>query len=241
MSHCKGRIKYLTKPCLHVETTEGLHYAVALIVHSRTRFILNLLPLLQNATALRRVVSVFTGTKEGTIDMSDFQGRKITDFLAHRGHASSILTLSLETLAKRAPTVSFIHNFPGLVKSGIARGTKGPIMGAMKVLSMIMGPMFNMPLVEAGDRHVFLATSAKYPPGESADTASGVRLPGGVGVARGTTGVVGAGVYSVDAQGESADVEVERLLARFRKEGLEEEVWKRIMVELMRITGREAI
>lgn len=226
---------------VHVETTEGLHYAIALVLYSRTRFILNLLPLLQNASALRRVVSVFTGTKEGEVNMSDFQGRKMSDFVAQRGHASTLVTLSLETLAKRAPDVSFIHNFPGFVKSGIARGTKGPIMGAVRVLSVVLGPMFNTPLVEVGDRHVFLATSAKYPAGESADTTLGVPLGGGVDVARGTTGKVGTAVYSVDAQGESADAQVERLLARFRKEGLVEEVWKRIVGEFMRITGREAV
>ncbi|KAI9878068.1 MAG: hypothetical protein M1830_002017, partial [Pleopsidium flavum] len=224
----------------HVETTEGLHYAIALVVHSRTRFIVNLLPLLQNATTLRRVVSVFTATKEGPVNMSDFQARKV-DLMAQRGHASSLVTLSLESLVKKAPNVSFIHNFPGPVKSGIARGTKGPIMGVLRVLSMVIGPMFYMPTVEAGERHVFLGTSAKYPAGRSEDTASGVPLADGVSVARGTTSKVGTGVYSVDAQGESADAQVEKLLAQFRKEGLVEKVWKHIMGEFMRITGQEAV
>lgn len=226
---------------MHVETTEGLHYAIALPVHSRTRFILNLLPLLQNATTLRRVVSVFTGTKEGPVNMTDFQGRKVTDLLSHRGHASSLVTLSLESLAAKAPTVSFIHNFPGFVTSGIARGTKGLMMGAFRLISTLLAPLLSVPTVEVGDRHVFLATSAKYPAGESGDMAAGVPLVGGVRVARGITGEVGAGVYSVDAQGESADVRVEELLAQFRKEGLVEEVWKRIVDELVRITGREAV
>ena len=173
--------------------------------------------------------------------MTDFQGRKVTDLLSHRGHASSLVTLSLESLAAKAPTVSFIHNFPGFVTSGITRGTKGLMMGAFRLISTLLAPLLSVPTVEVGDRHVFLATSAKYPAGESGDMAAGVPLVGGVRVARGITGEVGAGVYSVDAQGESADVRVEELLAQFRKEGLVEEVWKRIVDELVRITGREAV
>ena len=60
-------------------------------------------------------------------------------------------------------------------------------------------------------------------------------------VARGTNGKIGSGVYSVDAQGESAGPEVEKLLANLRKEGLEEKVWKHIEDEFWRITGLEAV
>jgi hypothetical protein len=169
----------------HVETSEGLHYATALVVHSRTRFIVNLLPLLQKATALRRVVSVFAGTKEGPVSTTDFQGWKVP-LMSRRGHASSLVTLSLEALAKKAPDVSFIHNFPGPVRSGIARGTEGALMFIVKVAFKILGPMVYIPTVEVGERHVFLATSAKYPAGTSGDAASGVPLAGGVTAARGT-------------------------------------------------------
>jgi hypothetical protein len=104
----------------NTETPEGLHFAASLVVYSRNRFIVNLLPLLQNATALRRVVSVFAACKEGPVDTIDFQGRKVP-MLSQRGHTSSLVTLSLEALAKKAPDVSFIHDFPGPVKSGIGR------------------------------------------------------------------------------------------------------------------------
>lgn len=223
----------------HVETPEGLHYAAALVVHSRTRFIVNLLPLLQKATALRRVVSVFAGTKEGPVSTTDFQGWKVP-LMSQRGHASSLVTLSLEALAEKAPDVSFIHSFPGPVRSGIARGTEGAIMFIVKAVFKVLGPMVYMPTVEAGERHVFLATSAKYPAGTNGDAASGVPLAGGVTVARGTNSGIGSGIYSVDSQGESAEPKVEELLAQFRKEGMIEKVWKHIEDEFKRITGLEA-
>ncbi len=160
--------------------------------------------------------------------------------MQQRGHASSIVTLSLETLAQKAPDVSFIHNFPGPVRSGISRGTKGVLMFIFMNMYKIIAPMFfYIPTVEAGERHVFLATSARYPAaGTSGDVASGVPLADGVAVARGTNSETGSGIYSVDQEGESAGPKVEELLANFRKEGMVERVWKHIEDEFMRITGQ---
>ena len=221
---------------VHAETPEGLHLAAALVVHSRNRFTVNLLPLLQNATALRRVVSVFAATKEGPVDTTNFPGWK-APLMAQRGHASSIVTLSLETLAKKAPDVSFIHDYPGPVKSGIARGTTGVVMGIMKAVLAVAGSLIYIPTQESGERHLFLATSARYPASTGGDTAPGVPLAVGVEVARGTSGESGSGVYSVDQHGESAGPQVEELLGRFRKEGMVEKVWNHTEEEFKRITG----
>jgi hypothetical protein len=87
------------------DTEEGLHYPMAVTYYARIRLALNLLPLLRRATGLRRVVSVFTATKEGRIDTTDFQARHVP-VLSQRGHTSSIMTLGLEFVAKDAPEVS---------------------------------------------------------------------------------------------------------------------------------------
>ncbi len=226
---------------IHAETTEGLHFAVALAYYSRNRFIVNLLPLLQKATALRRVVTVFTGCKEGPVDTSDFQGWKIP-LLSMRGHASSMVTMSLEAIAKKAPDVTFIHDFPGPVKTGLGRDATGVGMFVLKTLSRIIGPLITnyIPIVECGERHLFVATSARYPASTTGDASSGVPLEDGVAVARGTSGKIGSGVYSVDWDGESARPKVEELLAKFRKEGTVEQVWNHTEEEFKRITGREA-
>jgi len=197
-------------------------------------------PLLQNATALRRVVTVFAGGKEGPIDTSDFQGWKVP-MLSARGHVSSLITFSLEALAKKAPGVAFIHNFPGPVKSGIGRGANDIVMSVMKAIFWVIGPLVNMPVTESGERHLFLATSARYPAGKNGDAASGVPLADGVAVARGTGGTNGSGVYSVDQYGDSAGPKVKELLAKLRKEGVVEKVWKHTEGEFKRITGLEAV
>ena len=88
---------------------------------------------------------------------------------------------------------------------------------------------------------MFLAMSVKYPADKSVETGAGVPLMHEVSVARDIMGQVGSGVYLVDVQGESADVQMEQLLAQFWKQGLVEEVWGWMVDDFVRITGQEAV
>lgn len=133
-----------------------------MITYSRNRFIVNLLPLLQQATTLRRVVTAFAAGKEGPVDVNDFQSRKVPA-LSARGHASSLVTLSLEALGKKAPNVTFIHDFPGPVKSNFLRGGQGAAIFALNAVFKLVSPMMSWySNQECGERHLFLATSARY-------------------------------------------------------------------------------
>lgn len=222
-----------------IETSEDLHYALAVAYYGRNRFILNLLPQLQQAKDLRRVVTVYTATKEGPIDATDFQGWSIPIYKA-RGHAGSMTTLSLEALSKKAPTISFIHSFPGMVDTNLIRGGEGTIVAALGVVTKLLRPFRdNTTTKQCGERGVFLSTSAKFPPAAGEDVASGVPLESGTEVARGTDGQIGSGVYSIDEYGESAGPKVEELLVGLRKEGLVEKVWKDSEEQFVRITGHK--
>ncbi|THY00033.1 hypothetical protein D6D02_09018 [Aureobasidium pullulans] len=213
-------------------TVEGLHYPAAIAVHARNRFINNLLPLINNATSLRRVISVFIATLEGGIQMDDFQGWHMK-LMANRDHAASITTLSLESHHKDNPNVSFVHNFPGVIKSGITRETSGVVLTALKAVVRIFGSLFYMPAEEAGDRHVFLSTSARYSAGEK-DEAAGVPLSVApdLSFVRGTDGRLASGVYSINASGESAGVKVEDALASLRSRGMTQKVMDTINTDI---------
>ncbi|THY21739.1 hypothetical protein D6D01_06455 [Aureobasidium pullulans] len=213
-------------------TVEGLHYPAAIAVHARNRFINNLLPLINNATSLRRVISVFIATLEGEIQMDDFQGWHMK-LMANRDHAASITTLSLESHHKDNPNVSFVHNFPGVIKSGITRGTSGVVLTALKAVVRIFGSLLYMPAEEAGDRHVFLSTSARYSAGEK-DEAAGVPLSVApdLSFARGTDGKLASGVYSINASGESAGEKVEDALASLRSRGMTQKVMDTINTDI---------
>ena len=175
---------------------------------------------------MRRVVSVYGGTYEGQINMADFQGWNLGR-IENQGHEASIITLALEAYHKAAPEGSFVHNFPGAVSSGIARGSIGVLMRVLKTVFAVLGPLVHIPLVETGDRHVFLCTSARFSTGPE-DATAGVPLVDGLALARGTDGQIGSGVYSIGANGESARPKVERLLAQLRGQGMVERVWENI-------------
>lgn len=220
------------------ETEEGLHVAASLIAHSRTRFTLNLLPLLRAAPDLRRIVSVFTGTKEGPITATDIQMRDVKNPIKVRGQGASLVTLLMEKVQKQAPEVSFVHSFPGPVKSNIARGG-GVANMVMRAMYGVFGRWIYIPEEESGERHLFLATNVRYPARQR--EANGTSEEEGMEVAKGTDGVKGSGVYTVDEKCESGGVQVVQVLKQSREQGKEEFVWKQIREEYIRITGKESL
>ena len=97
----------------------------------------------------------------GPVSVNDFQGWKVPA-LSARGHGSSLVTLSLEALAKKAPGVTFIHDFPGPVKTNFLRGGQGAVVFVLNVVFKVVSPMMKWySLEECGERHLFLATSAR--------------------------------------------------------------------------------
>lgn len=219
-------------------TAEDLHFFTALTYYSRMRFIINLLPLLESATALRRVVTVMAGGKEGPMFLDNFASWKLP-MAAGRGHLASMMTLTLEMMAKRAPTVSFVHDYPGFVKSNLARDFKGPVAAVGKGLFALVGLFLNTPLDQVGQYQTFLATSARFPPGssESGSKAEGVPLPKTLSTAVGSDGKVGSGVYSASNDGEVSGSKVQKLLEGFRQDGSQDKLWKHLDLEFVRVTG----
>lgn len=208
--------------------------------YARTRFISNLLPNLKQAAGLRRVVSVLAGGHEGPIDVNDFQGKTMS-MLKIRGHLVSMTDMALEILAEQAPEVTFINDYPGAVKTGIGRDSNTLLAWFMTIVLMIIGPLIYIPIRESGERHLFFATSAKYPPrvrfDAAAEGSSGVPLSEGVEVASGTDGNVGSGVYSIHWKGEHAGPKVVKLLAGLREQGMAQKVWTHTVGEFDRIVG----
>jgi hypothetical protein len=111
------------------------------------------------------------------------------------------------------------------------KGVSGALMRAYVYL---LGRWVCVPVEESGERHLYLATSARFPPVRGGSDA--VRLRDGVGVALGTRGEIGSGVYSVGWDCESASRAVQELLAGLRGMGMVEEVWRHSEGEFKRIT-----
>ncbi|KAI0435014.1 hypothetical protein F5Y09DRAFT_158509 [Xylaria sp. FL1042] len=220
-----------------IQTDEGLSYSTALAYHCRTRFIINLLPQLRQASGLRRVITVLAGGKEGKIFTDDFQGNNLS-VLSVRGHITAMITLALHTLAKQAPEVSFIHVYPGFVKTNISRELKGIGPAVLNFLFKPILALLYIPIEETGERQAYFATSSRFPPADDKRRdADGVALGGGIEVAVGIDGKVGGGVYSIDYEAEGTIQRVQELIRGYIKDNTVDMVWKHTEEEYMRITG----
>jgi NAD(P)-dependent dehydrogenase (short-subunit alcohol dehydrogenase family) len=232
-----------------IVTSEGLPLALALMLYSRTRFILSLLPQLNAAsqTSFARVVSVATGTHESHIDLNDLDMAKTSAWnpLYIRGMAASMITLALSHIQQQNERISFIHSHPGPVYSKIDRTMTG-WLAPLKWLIRFLMLFHSMTAAEAGVRHVFLATSAQWPAAMS--TSEGVSWCGDSGdivkdfkVVNGIDGEQGSGVYSVDAYGESAGDKVVKLLKGYVEDGTRDKLWKHVEDKYVSITGSVSI
>ncbi|KAI1814428.1 hypothetical protein GGS20DRAFT_412436 [Poronia punctata] len=230
------------------KTVEGLNYSIALGYFSRTRFIVDLLPQLRAAKSLRRVVTVLAGTKEGPILTDDFQAND-AGIVAARGHQVSMVTSALKTIAQQAPEVSFVHDFPGFVETTLGREFTGFWAAVGNGVFNMLMPLLCMSTAEAGERHAFLATSARFPPrsrkggDDDDDDDEGLGVPRGedVDVAVSVDGDVGGGVYSVDYKAEGTDKRVRDVIKGLSDDGTVEKAWKYTEEEFLRITGSLAI
>ncbi|KAF2427573.1 hypothetical protein EJ08DRAFT_699554 [Tothia fuscella] len=128
---------------IHRDTLDGLSLDISLVVYFRNRFFTRSSSLLQEAWNLRRIVSVFAGRQERPVDVSDFQSSKFAP-ISQTGHTATMITFSVETTAKRALTVSFIHNSPGLLKTNIIRVVKRARVWLTSVVASITSPFLSM-------------------------------------------------------------------------------------------------
>jgi hypothetical protein len=147
----------------------------------------------------------------------------------------------LEHIAQNAPEVSFVHDYPGPVKSGLGRETNSVLIRIAITILKIFGPLVYIPTKESGERHLFLATSARYPPRGEAKGTTGVPVPSGVSVAGGTNGQERSGVYAVNWDGESAGPKSLDILAKMRDEDMVKQVWEHTVAEFKQVTGSERL
>lgn len=198
------------------------------------RMIANFLPLLRRAEHLRRVITILAGTFEGKLYTEDISGRK-TPLRDTRAHLTSAMTLALEGFSRQAPEVSFIHNYPGAIDTNLIRAESGWYMQPLKWLTRFKFRNEWISYEECGERHLFLCISARYPP--KGEVEQGVKSEDDLEVVYGTDWIIGSGVYTVGAAGESGGDEVLKTLKRHREDGHVDTVQEHLESEFKRITG----
>lgn len=206
-------------------------------VTSRILFALNLLPALQRATSLKRVVTVFAGGYEGPFNDKDWADYATKKPIKARGHLASMITIANNVMARQAPDVSFVHNFPGSLKIAFGKDAKGGMAVVRTVFNLVGHVLINyLTPADCGALQLYGAMSARFPP--AAGDAAGVPLSDGVPVARGTDGKPGSGSYTINFDCENASLDVDKHLAKATADGAEAKLWAHIIDEIKQATGK---
>ncbi|KAI9372254.1 hypothetical protein BJX61DRAFT_508044 [Aspergillus egyptiacus] len=203
------------------ETVEGIDYLFALRYYSRMRFIQNLLPLLESSGP-SRVISVYGGGFEYSINTADLDLKHSFSLLNAYKHSITMTSLSMEHLARSHPAVSFIHVYPGLVGTNIYTNSfPAPVSTFYNYVMWPFMKPFSVNLAESGERHLFHLSSARYP-AKQGIVPQGVPLEAGE-VANGTTGEPGSGAYLLNWKGDVRPST--EILAQYREQKIPELVW----------------
>jgi hypothetical protein len=212
---------------------------MAVNYYSRMRMALNLLPLMEAAKSLRRIVSIQSAGFEGTLHLDHLGDGKIP-LRDSRPHLASLNTLALEALARRSPTVSYIHNYPGFVKSNLIRPEDGMIMQVLSVWFKLTSKRKWVPPLDVQERHAWLCASGLYPDKQASD-GNGALVPAELKVVKGSDGVQGSGVYSIDDFGDDTSDRSVEALRKHRENGAVDAIWKDLEDHFTRITGAVSV
>ena len=138
---------------------------------------------------------------------------------------------AFEQLAEKNPAVSFVHAFPGGVKTGFFKEAGFAMKAVMNLLLVVISPWM-VGIDESGERHLYAATSAAYPP--KAGEKGGVEVEDGQ-VKKGSAGEVGSGAYLIGSDGELRANE--KVLKNLRGKDAGAKVWAHTMEMFESVRG----
>ncbi|KAJ6609595.1 hypothetical protein B0H10DRAFT_1813464 [Mycena sp. CBHHK59/15] len=139
------------------ETAEGLDRKLAVHYYGRWKFIRELLPAVraaQTAGGDAKVMSVLAAGMGGAIDLGDL-GLVKTFSLANAAVAAPTYNdLMIQDFAAEDPAISFIHSYPGVVRTGIMQASDSALIRASSILMPILTP-FSYSLEASGEHQLY--------------------------------------------------------------------------------------
>ncbi|PIG85607.1 hypothetical protein AARAC_003029 [Aspergillus arachidicola] len=206
------------------ETEEGLDRKLSLHYYSRMRFLQNLLPQLvkggetnkaaESKPPLSRVVSVLEAGGENALYLDDLSLKFHYSLRNCAKHAITMNSVSMEHLASHYPQISFIHSFPGIVRTRLNRDFGTAAKCAINALIVIAKP-WEIPLKESGERHLYAATSPRFAPRAYSDSSTDA--------AQGSDGRNGSGSYRLSPNGST--YKPSKIMELYRADGVRSVIW----------------
>ncbi|GLA91218.1 hypothetical protein AtubIFM61612_005550 [Aspergillus tubingensis] len=216
------------------ETSEGLDKKLTLHYYARMRFVANLLPQLlkagedqqqQRPNRLSRVVSVLEAGSEAALHLDDLSLKTNYSLRNCAKHAITMNSVAMEHLAASYPQISFIHSFPGLVRTRLDRDLGGIAKTALSAL-LLLGRPWETGFEESGERHLYAATNLRFAPRMCGDKMD---------AAEGSDGKIGSGFYRLDSTGST--YKPNRIMQVYREQGIGGLIWKHTLGVFEQVRG----
>ncbi|KAG5638297.1 hypothetical protein H0H81_000822 [Sphagnurus paluster] len=128
------------------ETPEGIDRKLAVHYYARWKFVDDLLPALRRANSAgedAKVLSVLAAGKGGEINLDDL-GLKKTYSVSNAALAAPTYNdLMLQEFAEKNPGLTFVHSYPGFVKTGLGSSSNSRLVRfGMSALTTLFSPLY---------------------------------------------------------------------------------------------------
>ena len=181
---------------------------------------------------LSRVISVLApGEEKPGFNLDDLGLKSNFSLRNAANHAITMTDLAFEELARQNPSVSFVHAYPGAVKTGFFKEQSTVMRLGVRALMTVFSPL-TLNIEESGERHLYAATSTRYPAKYGKE--EGVDI-GDEKVAKSSDGQIGSGAYLLGWGGEFRANE--QVLKGLRESGAGSKVWEHTMDIFKSISG----
>ncbi|KAK7687270.1 hypothetical protein QCA50_009775 [Cerrena zonata] len=136
------------------ETEEGIDKKLATFYYGRFKFINDMLPALRNAVARDEVASVYCIAAAGrgkTIDWDDLGLKKTYRFVSVRQQVPRYLDIITQEFSIQNPAISFIHAWPGTVRTNLGHSIEStPLRLTFKLMMLLAYPV-SMSYAQSGE------------------------------------------------------------------------------------------
>uniref|UniRef100_A0A0W0F1V1 NAD(P)-binding protein n=1 Tax=Moniliophthora roreri TaxID=221103 RepID=A0A0W0F1V1_MONRR len=149
------------------ETEEGIDRKMAVHYYSRWKFTSDLVSRLVKATEQgeeARVVSVLAAGHGGPVNLNDFGLKKTFSLGTCAAETTTYNDLMIESFSDRYPSLSFIHAYPGVVRTALAANSHTLLMRIGSQIAYTLGYPFTISQDDCGEYMLHgMLTTAKKP------------------------------------------------------------------------------
>ncbi|KAF4618763.1 hypothetical protein D9613_009750 [Agrocybe pediades] len=150
------------------ETTEGIDKKLAVHYYTRWKFLHDLLPALESANEAgeeAKVVNVHAAGKGGNIDLNDLDLKQNYSSTRMALTTPTYNDLMMESFAQRSPKLTFIHAYPGIVRTTIMATSESWLLRSTSSLMVALTRPFSVSREECGEYMWHGAWSTANAPG----------------------------------------------------------------------------